>query len=79
MPAEQLDLTLEGCGTHGDILPSNFHDVKAICPRPSGRSDAMSRPHQGACPYDRCFSVGHDAQGGAPSPLRGPPRRRLDR
>ena len=33
MSAEQLDLTLEGSGAHGDILPSNFYKVKAICPQ----------------------------------------------
>lgn len=45
MPAEQLDLPLEGWGAHRDILPSNFYDVKAICPYPSGRSIAQPLQH----------------------------------
>lgn len=33
MSAEQLDPTLEGSGAHGDIVPSNFQKVNAICPQ----------------------------------------------
>jgi hypothetical protein len=33
-PSEQLDLTFEASGAHGDILPSNFYNVKTICPQP---------------------------------------------
>ena len=31
MLAEQLDLSLENPGSHGDILPSNLIKVKVFC------------------------------------------------
>jgi hypothetical protein len=61
MAAEQLDFTLEGSDAHGDILPSNFHDVKAICPRPfrALRHDVLPRHRLSMDSYD-CLLPGHD-------------------
>jgi hypothetical protein len=54
MLAEQLDLSLEDPGSHGDILPSNLGQVKWFCPRSGAEGGGGSGGPGGA---GRCESA----------------------